>query len=348
MRLRSALSRVHRTMTALPVDELLAPVADGAPSGPDLAYDAQFMALEVAARGKPERQAGNDVLPAEPPQWADVHGQALALAQRTRDVRLAVLLARAGAHTAGLKGYAAGLALVHGLLERQWDSVHPQLDAADSNDPTMRLNALAPLASDGTGLADLRATGLGRAASGLTARVIELAWSKAEALPGETKPAPAGVLDALRAAAAADDGLVPTMRAVQQAAAGIEQTIAERAGPVGPDFKGLRRIADALALAAAQLDGASVGASVNAPAANGSAPMASAAATAGDIASRDDVLRTLDRVCDWIERHEPSNPAPLLIRRAQRLMSKSFIDLVRDLAPEGLTQVERIAGVADS
>jgi type VI secretion system protein ImpA len=57
-------------------------------------------------------------------------------------------------------------------------------------------------------------------------------------------------------------------------------------------------------------------------------------------------VRTLGSVCEWIERHEPSNPAPLLIRRAQRLMSKSFIDLVRDLAPDGLTQLERIAGVA--
>jgi type VI secretion system protein ImpA len=33
-----------------------------------------------------------------------------------------------------------------------------------------------------------------------------------------------------------------------------------------------------------------------------------------------------------------------LIRRAQRLMNKSFIEIVRDLAPSGVDQVELIAG----
>jgi type VI secretion system protein ImpA len=49
-------------------------------------------------------------------------------------------------------------------------------------------------------------------------------------------------------------------------------------------------------------------------------------------------------VCEWLERNEPSNPAPLLIRRSQRLMTKSFIDIIRDLVPDGLSQVEKLAG----
>ena len=55
-------------------------------------------------------------------------------------------------------------------------------------------------------------------------------------------------------------------------------------------------------------------------------------------------MRALQRVCDWIERHEPSNPAPLLIRRAQRLMSKSFLEIMRDLNPEGVHEIEKLAG----
>ena len=64
----------------------------------------------------------------------------------------------------------------------------------------------------------------------------------------------------------------------------------------------------------------------------------------GSIATRDDALKALDRVCEWIERHEPTNPAPLLIRRAKRLMTKNFMDIIRDLAPDGVSQVELIAG----
>ena len=64
----------------------------------------------------------------------------------------------------------------------------------------------------------------------------------------------------------------------------------------------------------------------------------------GTINSREDAIRALERVCEWIERNEPSNPAPLLIRRSQRLMTKNFIDIIRDLVPDGLNQIEKLAG----
>jgi type VI secretion system protein ImpA len=135
------------------------------------------------------------------------------------------------------------------------------------------------------------------------------------------------------------------MRAAQAAVVSIEQAVATHVGAAsGPDLRALRRVVDGLAQAAAQLDGGAVTTESTAS----DTPTSSVAVAAGDIRSREDVLRVLDRVCDWVERHEPTNPAPLLIRRAQRLMSKSFIDLVRDLAPDGLTQIERIAGTAES
>ena len=75
---------------------------------------------------------------------------------------------------------------------------------------------------------------------------------------------------------------------------------------------------------------------------------ATASRQPGTINSREDASRALERVCEWIERNEPSNPAPLLIRRAQRLMSKSFIDIIRDLAPGGVEDIEKLAGSANS
>ena len=38
---------------------------------------------------------------------------------------------------------------------------------------------------------------------------------------------------------------------------------------------------------------------------------------------------------------------PLLIQRARRLMAKSFMDIVKDLLPEGVAQVQKLAGVPD-
>ena len=65
---------------------------------------------------------------------------------------------------------------------------------------------------------------------------------------------------------------------------------------------------------------------------------------AGEIRSREDALHLLDLVCGYMERHEPSNPAPLFIRRAQRLIQMNFVEIVKDLMPDSLSQLERLAG----
>ena len=66
----------------------------------------------------------------------------------------------------------------------------------------------------------------------------------------------------------------------------------------------------------------------------------------GEIRSRDDAIRALERVCDFLVRNEPTNPAPLLIRRAQRVMTMPFLDIIRELAPEAAGQVESITGTS--
>ena len=67
----------------------------------------------------------------------------------------------------------------------------------------------------------------------------------------------------------------------------------------------------------------------------------------GAINSREDVLRVLDKIIEYYERAEPSSPIPLLIRRSKRLVSASFMDIVRDIASDGLTQVENLRGKED-
>ena len=63
-----------------------------------------------------------------------------------------------------------------------------------------------------------------------------------------------------------------------------------------------------------------------------------------DVRSREDVVRILDKLCEYYVRNEPSSPVPMLLKRAQRLVTKDFIDIVRDLAPEALAKMEAIRG----
>jgi type VI secretion system protein ImpA len=65
---------------------------------------------------------------------------------------------------------------------------------------------------------------------------------------------------------------------------------------------------------------------------------------AGEISSRDDVIRALDKICAYYARYEPSSPLPMFMERCKKLVSKSFIDIVRDLVPDALSQVEVFKG----
>lgn len=324
------------------LEALFAPLDGDAPSGPDLAYDPAFVAMEQAGAGKPETQWAAAV----PPEWPSVREQALALARRTRDLRVAVWIWRSSTRMFGLQGAVEGLALLRGLLEQLWDSVHPELDASDGNDPTMRMNALVPLSAPLDGLADLRTAALAPVRGSMNLRVLELGLGLAEPAADETAPTEAGALQGLQQLLSDHPEVAVWAAAADEHGRAIDTLLQGRVGAAAPELGPLLQLLALLPRAVARVRG---NAAPEAPA--GEAPLAGAAtsvAAAGGIRSRSDAARELDRVCEWIERNEPSNPAPLLIRRAQRLLDKSFLDIIRDLAPDGLSQVERIAGTDSS
>ena len=331
-------------MPDVDLESLLSPLSGDAPCGVDLEYDAAFLSLQESAAGKPEQQYGDTLIPAQEPDWRAVHEQALQLAARTRDLRIAAWLARSGAHVDGLAGAVRGLQLVHGLLERHWKHVHPQLDASDNNDPTARMNALGSLVHASAGLADLRSASLTGKRGAVTVRDIELAFGHADPLPGEAVPTEDGVLQGVSAALDEAPSLATNMQGGFDAVQGLANVLEKRLDPsqspeLGPLKKLMQRVAEAARKASRESSDI---------AANGEPSAVSPVRVAGAIASREDAIRALDRVCEWIERNEPSNPAPLLIRRSQRLMSKNFIDIIRDLVPDGLNQIEKLAGTSQS
>jgi type VI secretion system protein ImpA len=324
------------------VEPLLQALADDAPCGPELDYDPDFQALERAGAGTPERQYGDKIFPAEPPEWQQVHELALGLAARTRDVRLGVWLTRSGARLNGLAGAVCGLQLVQGLLERQWAAVHPQLDASDNNDPTLRLNALAPLCALDAALADLREAGLAAVRGSLRVRDLELGLGKAEAHGDEAVPTEAGVLQGLSGLIEADANVASTLQAAAAAAQGIVAAVEAQVGSAAPDLSALTKLLALGPTALARLQ-PTFDASVE-EGGDGAAGAGSGGGGSGGLRTRSDAARELERICDWLERNEPGHPAPLLLRRAQRLLNMTFIEIIQDMAPAAIDQVQTIAG----
>ena len=327
---------------------LLSPVSDDAPCGPDLEYDPAFLELETLSRGKPEQQFGDTLISAEPPDWPKVRERAAELLGRSKDLRVALLWLRASTCTDGVAGFEAGLRLLIGLTCDFWDGLYPALDAEDDNDPTFRLNALAALSDPDMVLRDLRAAWVGRsrAVGQVTVRDIEIAAGKLPPREGETATSDAqiaGILtaamqevpDALASALALPDRLKEFSRLM------VEKVGSERAPALGALLQSAQTVQAACRRAIGEPDEVDGEGESTASGEPGGAPVRTAS---GQINSREDAMRMLDKVCDYLARTEPTNPAPLLIRRAKVLMGKNFMDIIRDLAPEALTQVHNIAG----
>ena len=55
-------------------------------------------------------------------------------------------------------------------------------------------------------------------------------------------------------------------------------------------------------------------------------------AISGSIRSREDVVRMLDRICDYYSQVEPSSPVPLLLKRAQKMVKMNFVETMAELS----------------
>ncbi len=341
-------------MASIDLEKLLEQISEAAPSGANLEYDASFLSVERLALGRPEQQMGGSVRAAEPPDYEAVVREASLLLARSKDLRIAVLLAGALAHLHGFQGMSEGLAVVQGLLERYFTTVFPELDPTEGNDPTMRITAVAGLCASDI-LTALRSSPLlvSRAFGPITLRELALAAGGA-ASPEGPKRDPASIEAAFQ-----DTDLADHQRAAEivQAAfrhlAAIEEVFQREHGGRGPELAALADILRQAQYAlVSRLDRRVAKAQPEPATTSESGGALGASAHVGgfnaDIRSRADVLLALDKICEYYEEFEPSSPIPLLLRRGKRLVSKSFLDIIRDMAPDGVSQVESIAGKADA
>ena len=336
------------------LESLLAPLTDEAPSGPDLEYDPEFQALERAATPKAERSVGDSVKTAEEPDWDKVSSLGENLLGRTKDLRVALHLTGAWTRMHGLGGWSDGLALTRGLLENLWDSVHPQLDAEDDDDPTARVNAVMPLVDMQGVLGYFRGTPFVQ-----SPRLGRFSLRDLRIANGTLKiPAPEGAHGALPRmtdiAACGLDGpeeqLADAARATAAAmehAKAIDAIFTDRVGTAGPDLKPLLgEIFELKKFLDAEVAKRMPAADADTPAGeeNATSGAAPAGAASGRIETPQDVIRRLDEICEYYARREPSSPIPHLLRRAQRLVGMNFVDLMKELAPGGLSEFQIISG----
>jgi type VI secretion system protein ImpA len=330
------------------IEQWLSETVDDPPCGPDLEYDNEFLAFDQLSRGKPEQQYGDTVIPAEDPDWRAVDRAAGSLLQRSKDFRVTTTLARAWTRLRGIEGFADGLALNHALLERYWESVHPRLEIDGEHDPVPRANALGILGSSDGLLRDLRAATL-LALPGAPMLVRDAEAILTGSAQGEEQMTRGQLSAMLGNAHASGNPELTALLQAQQSLNAIRAICLDRLGPESaPDLEALANLLNLISqsIQGNQAPDTADDADGQAGEASGDSGQAAAggAAISGSIRSRDDAYRVLGLVCEYLERHEPTNPAPLLIRRAQRMMTMDFMSIINELAPDSMGQIEVVTG----
>lgn len=331
-------------MAIFDVDKLLIEIDPGAPCGENLEYDPIFGALEQASKGKAEQQFGATVIPGEEPDWVEVRRLALELLARTKDLRIYDQLIRASLRLESMAGLASGLSLLRGVLDQYWEGLHPQLDPDDDLDPVARVNIIAGLCDPASFLRPVREAPL------VVSRTFGRFGLRDVTEEGKSDPSAvnAAFLDV------PVETLQETAQSVRSAIGdvhGIEAVITDKVGSSNaPDLSALGNVLkEASRVLQARLSARGVGAEEAGDAAGeeeavegGDAParQAGGGGVPGQLSSRDDVLKTLDRLCEYYARYEPSSPVPILLQRAKRLVPLSFMDILQNLIPDAVTMAQ--------
>jgi type VI secretion system protein ImpA len=344
------------------VEDLLKPISDDKPSGEDFTYHPSFQNLETISRGKPETQFS----PAEEPQWKEVRDAAIEVLGQSKHLTAGVVLTVALLKIGGLEGFRDGLGVVRGLTENFWEDLYPRLNPEDNNDPTERLNILNSLSSAANPykvalhlrqIVLCNSPALGR----ITVHQIITAKEKS----GKNAPdagAPGGNsepdLNQIQAAFrdAGPDAAKATLGLVEETishAKGIESFLDSTLGVGrGVNFDSLNKLLSEMnqavqpyAASNGSVEEASPGEAVaTADGGNNRRGVKSGPTVSGTIQTRADVTKALNLICDYYRSNEPSSPVPFILQRAQRLVDKDFMEIVTDLTPDALSQLQIITG----
>lgn len=328
---------------ALSLEALTTPLSEEEPCGPDLdlAGDADYMNFMAAGEGllpatfysEREGKAFDRTQVDFAAQFATIG----ALSKRSRDLRLIALLAKFRILDKNLTGFVEAVEALALLLERCWDSVHPR---GDEGDFVLRMVAVQSLDDMSPVILPLHYAPLFEHKRLGSISYRNYLVAAGEAMPREDEDK----LDfsLVKRAFEEDIDLAVLIerrdqfRSLSHALARIKSAFVEHVGLVeSVAFPKLGPLVDAIR---ALLDGyvklrdpsASEAAAAAAEQAEGVSPLPS---VVGDVANFADAAAALNAIAAYYTRFEPSNPALLLVRQAEQLIGKSFLDVIRVLVP---------------
>jgi type VI secretion system protein ImpA len=118
--------------SSIDVEQLLSPIPGDLPAGANLMYAGLHDQIREARRADDALAQGDWKRDLKTANWHQVVALASdALESKTKDLQVAAWLAEALSNLHGFSGLHDGLRLMHGLVDRYWDTLFPEMDEGD-------------------------------------------------------------------------------------------------------------------------------------------------------------------------------------------------------------------------
>lgn len=355
------------------IDALLAPIGGAQPAGRSVRYEPIYAAIKQAREEEdPNLPMGVWERPLKKADWPLAEVKCVeTLQSHSKDFQVAAWLCEAWIHLHQVEGFIAGASLLAGMVERFWDSAHPQIEDGDDDAraaPFIWINENLPV----TLLLNIALLKIpDRVPSVVTLAVWDQAVAGEQKAPAAPKAGdPLGEKPLTRddmnanAAGKALPSLIAMRGRFQEAAAQwdvLAQKLDEKMGVNAPSVARVGEMLRRLERAANSLIGGREPAPAVAAAAAEALPAASAptheehrsvtmdtvspqrAAETGDadptlragpITNREEAYRLLEAVAAYLQKTEPHSPTPYLIKRAVAWGRMSLADLMQEVVRE--------------
>lgn len=338
------------------------PISADIPEGVNIEYDSRFLELQSAAEGKPERQYGDTIIPAEEPDWATVEKLCNQLLAESKDLHVLAYYTQALTAKHGLVGFCAGCEAIKTNVDLYWKSLYPKLEDEDGeSDPFYRINALSAFTTlDGIAKEVFSAKLL---VNGLTQQPITVKEAVSVLQGNDPQSYPGGkerlMLDIRVSADTGKPELIALIQALDHLK-DIQNTFSTQLQDEHSlNFEVIQKPLTLIHKAINYNDGSTPqlqhAEQTEQPAETPVSTVAQEQSTLQEadawrrmnIKNRADVDLALEKICIYFETLEPSHPAPLFIRRVQRQMNMNFYDIMKDISPESIANLEVLIGKPD-
>jgi len=338
---------------------LLEPISADAPCGKSLEDSDVLTALDayqIFGQTSLEPEKSDDDQPKRkesrksdrPPNWAEIRDESLTALATSKDLRLLAYLAAASLRIEGIASFSQALSIAAHWLAVFPTQVYPLID----EDALFRQNALNCFADPVAVIDGLRRSPLvsHRQHGRFGIRDVDVSSGDVQPSAGETKPDSAQIEAAFNATAL--DEVKKLQETVDGALApikNIDTAMRDANGAAfAPSFDSLSaQFKKMSAFVRARVAGHPENASAAPQDGEAGGEGGSLVMAVGGIKSRQDAIRALDAAAEFFRRNEPSSPIPMFLERAKRLVSKDFLEVLADVAPDALPQARSAGGLRD-